>query len=53
MFDKMEFPKYSFREYPKVLYAKGGRTTIVHSPEGEEKLEGVWFTTPKEAASQE
>ena len=51
MFDKMDFPKYTFREYPKMLYAKGGRTTVVHSAEGEEKLVGDWFTTPGEAAA--
>lgn len=50
IFDRLEFAEYVFREYPKMLYAKGGKTQVVNSEAEETALEGDWFDTPKEAS---
>lgn len=52
MFDRLTFEPYEFKEFPKMLYGKGGKTTVVQSQEGIEKLRGEWFTTPGEALPQ-
>lgn len=49
MFDKLDFERYSFREYPKMLYGKGGKTTVVKSEGEETALQGEWFTSPADA----
>lgn len=49
IFDKIKFPSYVFREYPKMLYGPGGVTIVVLSPAEEAALVGEWWTTPAEA----
>jgi len=49
IFDRLEFESYVFREYPKMLYRKGGKSVVVNSETEEAALEGEWFTTPGEA----
>jgi len=54
IFDNIDFPDYSFVEYPKVLYAPDGgplgyKTVQVESPSDERSLGSGWFTTPGEA----
>lgn len=52
MFDKLDFPAYSFKEYPKMLYGRGGKTTVVESEIAEQALVGEWFTTPGDAKTE-
>jgi hypothetical protein len=39
VFEKMNFPKYSFKEYPKRVVGPGGKRVTVHSQKEEVQLE--------------
>lgn len=39
VFEKMNFPKYSFKEYPKIVIGPGGKRVTVHSQKEEVQLE--------------
>lgn len=45
IFAAMEFPDYSFKPFPQMLYAPG-RQTIVQDKEQLARLEGTWWLLP-------
>lgn len=44
-FDNLDFPEYSYQEYPRMLYGAKGTTTVNSKAEAD-ALRGAWFKDP-------
>jgi len=49
IYDRMDFPDYSFREFPKMLYAFGKAAVTVQNAKEETALGKGWFSHPQNA----
>lgn len=52
-YDMMDFPQYTFQEFPKVMYGPNGRTITVTNISEQRSLGAEWFADPLKAREAE
>lgn len=49
LYDQIDFPQYSYKEFPRVMYGPGGQTVTVENVSEQRSLGAGWFTDPAQA----